>query len=64
MREAAAYTLFASGFLIVLWTTFLINHFDLFGLRQVWLYLRGIEYTKVRFMTPDDIVDAGTRRAV
>ena len=32
--------------------TFLINHFDLFGLRQVWLYLRGRPYTPLRFGTP------------
>ena len=29
--------------------TFLINHFDLFGLRQVWLYLRGRPYTALPF---------------
>lgn len=46
------YALFASGFLLVLVTTFLLNHFDLFGLRQVWLYLRGIEYTPLKFGTP------------
>ena len=33
-------------------TTFLINHFDLFGLRQVWLYLREREYVPLRFRTP------------
>jgi methanethiol S-methyltransferase len=49
---AILYTLFAFGWLLVLATTFWINHFDLFGLRQVWLYLRGKEYTQLNFATP------------
>lgn len=44
--------LFATGWLTVLITTCLINHFDLFGLRQVWLYFRGRDYTPLPFVTP------------
>jgi len=42
----------AFGWLLVLATTFIINHFDLFGLRQVWLHFRGRPYTGLKFATP------------
>jgi protein-S-isoprenylcysteine O-methyltransferase Ste14 len=38
----AIYALAAAGWLLVLTGTFVINHFDLFGLQQVWRYSRGI----------------------
>jgi protein-S-isoprenylcysteine O-methyltransferase Ste14 len=41
--------LFALGWLILLFSTFMINHFDLFGLRQVYLRLRGLDYTPLSF---------------
>lgn len=46
------YGLFAFGWALVLYSTFLINHFDLFGLRQVWLYFCGRPYTWLKFGTP------------
>ncbi len=38
-----------AGWLIVLVSSFIINHFDLFGLRQTWLRLRGRIYEPVGF---------------
>jgi len=46
------WALSAAGWATVLVVTFLINHFDLFGLRQVWLPLVGRPYTRVSFRTP------------
>jgi len=43
------HTLTAIGWLMVLGSTFIINHFDLFGLRQVASYAAGKEYTAVGF---------------
>ena len=45
------YALFGLGWTVVLLSTFMINHFDLFGLRQVWLRARGADYTEVSFVT-------------
>ena len=46
------YTLFAFGWAILFTASFQLNHFDLFGLRQVWLYFRGRTYTQLTFKTP------------
>jgi len=49
---ALMYVGFAFGWLLVLLCTFLINHFDLFGLRQVWLNFRNKPYTPLDFKLP------------
>lgn len=49
---ALMYGGFIFGWLLVLVCTFLINHFDLFGLRQVWLNFRNKPYTPLQFKLP------------
>ena len=48
----AALALYLAGYGIVLYSSFLIDHFDLFGLRQVVLRAMGRVYTEKRFKTP------------
>lgn len=50
--QAVLYGLSILGWGLVLVATFLINHFDLFGLHQVWLYLRGKGDHVPAFVTP------------
>jgi methanethiol S-methyltransferase len=46
------YVVSALGWGILLMSTFLINHFELFGLHQVYNYWRGVRFSPPAFKTP------------
>lgn len=50
--RTAMWVLFAIGWLMVPVVSLMINHFDLFGTRQVWLYFTGQENEPSDFRTP------------
>jgi methanethiol S-methyltransferase len=50
--RAVLYAGFAFGWALVLFSTVVINHFDLFGLRQTWREFRGQPQAALRFVTP------------
>jgi protein-S-isoprenylcysteine O-methyltransferase Ste14 len=50
--RAAIWGLFAFGWLLVPGVTLLLDHFDLFGTRQVWLYLQRRDYEPLPFRVP------------
>src|SRR5215470_16149832 len=48
----AIYGVYFFGWALLLISTFLIDHFDLFGLRQVWRHLLGRRQSTLDFRTP------------
>jgi len=52
LAVALLHAVFWVGWGLVLLSTFLINHFELFGLRQVWARLRGRSLPEPVFRTP------------
>jgi len=52
VARVAIQAVYGGGWLLVLVATFLINHFDLFGLRQSWAALQGTSPSPLRFATP------------
>lgn len=50
--QISMHGLFWGGWLLVLISTFLIDHFELFGLRQAYLYLRDEKIVPMGFKTP------------
>lgn len=52
MLRNVIWGMYVFGIVLALYVTFLIDHFDLFGLRQVWIHLKNREYTDLKFVTP------------
>jgi methanethiol S-methyltransferase len=50
--RALLYGIYGFGWVLLLASSFTINHFDLFGLRQSWLAFRGRPYTPIQFRNP------------
>jgi protein-S-isoprenylcysteine O-methyltransferase Ste14 len=50
--RAVMWILFAAGWLMVPLVSYMISHFDLFGMRQVWLHLKRRPYESLSFRTP------------
>lgn len=50
--QTAIYVGYAFGWALLLMSSFAISHFDLFGLRQVWLQFVGAPYQPVAFRLP------------
>jgi protein-S-isoprenylcysteine O-methyltransferase Ste14 len=50
--QIALRALFWLGWGILLLSTFLVDHFELFGLKQVWSYFRGKSHEPLPFKTP------------
>lgn len=46
------FAMFGIGAALVLWSTFLIDHFELFGLRQIWTFLKSKPMPEPEFKTP------------
>lgn len=47
--RGALWALYSAGWAIVLFSSFVIDHFELFGLKQVWLYALGREHVTAPF---------------
>lgn len=52
LGQMAMWALFFMGWGVLLTTTFLLNHFELFGLAQAWRHLRGQSAKPMQFRTP------------
>ena len=52
LSRNALHIAYALGWTLVLASTFAIDHFDLFGLRQSWRYARGVQYEPPVFKQP------------
>jgi methanethiol S-methyltransferase len=50
--RSAVIALYGFGWALLLYSTFLIDHFDLFGLRQVWRRMKAAPYEAPKFYTP------------